>query len=361
MEKGITNRQMFFILLLVTCAFSTIDIPQIAAKTMGRSGWIVIVVYAIPFSLFALMITKLNNMFMGLTLFEYGQILLGKVLNCILCILLAVYYFSVLVYLNENMVNLITMNFLPKTQPMFTLAIAISLFGFIVYRGTETMARLFELMGVMYLIITLLLCLLMLIQSEIVNIFPLYNPDDGKQFFSTLLLFGAVFGGMENLFLIPFSKKNKNAPKVAFFAILAIALLFVLITEGSIGMLGINNAIAYNDTFLEAIKLTDAPVIERPDILYIPIGLASLFAILIILIHSLVEILSKMFPSAKRGMLVSFVCAASYIASLVVLGMPDYDTKFKKILPVLVLLFSGALPVLLYLLAIIKKRSGLKG
>lgn len=358
LEKGITNRQMFFIMLLVISAFRTIDIPQMAAITMGRSGWSVVFIYAVPFSLIAVMVTKLNNMFMGMTLFEYGEILLGKVLRCILCVLFILYYFSVLVYLNENIAKLITMNFLPKTQPVFTLGLAIALFGFIVYRGTETMARLFELMGVMYLAVTLLLCLLMLTQSEPENILPVYNPDEWKQFLSALLMFGTVFGGMENLLLIPFTNKNKKAPRTAFFSIWAIALLFVLIAEGSIGMLGVNNAMVYNDTFIEAVKLTNAPVIERPDILYITVSLASLFAILTVLIHSTVEILSRMFFAAKRGLLVLIVCASSYAASLIVLGIPAYNPAFKKILPALVLFFAGAVPTLLYLTAVIKKKSG---
>ncbi len=357
MGKGVTNRQIFFLLLLVTCAFCTIDIPQMAAKTMGRSGWIMIVVYTAAFSLVAIMLTKLQNTYQGMTVFEYGQILLGKVPNYIFCVVFTVYFFSILVYLNENMAKLITMNFLPKTQPAFTLAVAVALFGFIVYKGTETMARLFELLGVMYLAITLLLCLLMLTQSEITNILPLYNPNEGGQFFGAILLFGTIFGGLENLMLIPFGKGNKGAPKAAFFSMLAIGLQLVLITEGSIGMLGINNAIAYNDTFIEAIKLADAPVIERPDILYIPIGLAGLFAILTILIHSVVELMSRIFPLAKRGLMVSLVCAASYGASLTVLGLPAYSSEFKKILPVLMLFFAGVMPTLLFLLSLLKKRS----
>ncbi len=358
MEKGITNRQMFFILLLVICAFRTIDIPQLAAKAMGRSGWMMIMVYAVPFSLIAMMVAKLQNMFPGMTLFEYGQILLGRVLSFVCCVLFAVYFFSALVYLNENMAKLISMNFLPKTPPAFTLAAAIALFGFIVHRGTETMARLFEVLGVVYFAVTLLLCLLMLTQSEIANILPLYHPDEGRQFFDGILLFGTVFGGLENLLLIPFWKKNKGAPKTAFFSILVIGLLFVLITEGSIGMLGINNAVVYNDAFIEAIKLTDAPVLERPDILYITIGLASLFAILTLLIHSIVELISRMFPMARRGLLVCVICAAAYGAAMAAFAMPAYNEAYKKILPVLVLFFAGAMPTLLFLLAFIKRRSG---
>ena len=243
------------------------DIPQMASTTMGRSGWIVILLYAVPYSLVAVMATKLNNMFQDMTLFEYGQILLGKVLNWFLCILLMVFYFSVLVYLNESMSNIITTDLLPQTQPFLTTGLVIALFGFIVYKGTETMARLFELMGAMYLAVMLLLCLLLLTQSEITNILPLYNPNEGSQLKDSLLPFGIVFGGMDLFLMIPFTKRNKGAPKAAFFTMLTIAVQFVLITEGSIGILGVNNAMVYKDTFIQAIKLSDAPVIERPEML----------------------------------------------------------------------------------------------
>ena len=358
MEKGITNRQMVLIMFLIISAFRIMDIPQIAATTMGRSGWVVILLYTVPFSLVAVMATKLNNMFEGMTLFEYGQILLGKVLNWFLCILLIVFYFSVRVYLNEGMSNIITTNLLPKTQPFFTMGLVIALFGFIVYKGTETMARLFELMGAMYLAVMLLLCLLLLTQSEITNILPLYNPNEGSQLKDSLLPFGIVFGGMDLFLMIPFTKRNNSAPKTAFFAMLAIALQFVLVTEGSIGILGVNNAMVYKNTFIQAIKLADAPVIERPDVLYMTVGLGSMFAVLIALIHSIVGIVTRMFPLAKRSLIVIIICLINYIATLAVFGMPAFRPLYKNIVPYLSLFFTGALPALLYLTAFVKKRIG---
>lgn len=358
MEKGITNRQMVLIMFLVVSAFRTMDIPQMAAITMGRSGWIVILLYAVPFSLVAVMATKLNNMFQDMTLFEYGQILLGKVLSWFLCILLIVFYFSVLVYLNESMSNIITTDLLPQTQPFLTMGLVIALFGFVVYRGTETMARLFELMGAMYLAVMLLLCLLLLTQSEITNILPLYNPNEGSQLKDALLPFGIVYGGMDLFLMIPFTNRNKGAPKTAFFTMLAIAVQFVLVTEGSIGILGVNNAMVYKDTFIQAIKLADAPVIERTDVLYMTVGLGSMFAVLIALIHSIVGIVTRMFPSAKRSLIVIIICLINYIATLAAFGIPAYRSLFKNIVPYLSLLFTGVLPALLYLTASVKKRIG---
>jgi len=356
LEKGITNRQMFFMFILVISSFRTTDIPQLVAKNLGRSGWILILVYAVPFSLVALMLAKLNNMFKGMTLYEYGPILLGKVISRILCLLLFIYLFSVLIFLNHTMNNLISMNFLPRTKPVYSLAAATALFGFVVYKGTDTIARLLELLGILYVVATLVLGLLMLAQSEITNILPLYNPSDGAELATSMLKFATIFGGIENLLMIPFTKRNQGAPKAAFFSIVCISILFVLITEGSIGLLGVNNATAYNDAFIEAIKLAEAPVIERTDLFYLTFGLTSLFSGLMILIHSLVEILLKMLPRAKRWLVVSSVCAVSYATALFAAQVPAYDFAYQSLLPVLVLFFAGLMPTLLFLLAKFKQR-----
>lgn len=356
MEKGITNRQMFFVLVLVIAAFRTTDIPQLAAKLVGRSGWIVILLFAIPYGLTALIQAKLHNRFTGLTLYEYGQILLGKVLGRILCAAFFLYLFSVLVFLIHNLSSLISMNFLPKTKPMFTLAAAMALLGYVVYKGTDTIARLFELLGVLYIIATVTLCVLMLTQSEITNILPLYNPNEGKEIVKNLIKFGSIYGGMENLLMVPFTKRNQGAPKVALICIFCIGFLFVLIIEGTYGLIGVNNAMAFNDAFVEAIKLAEAPVIERMDIFYFTFGLTSLFAGLIILIHSLVQILTKFIPRAKRWMVVVSVCFASYIAVLLVMGIPAYDVFYQTMLPFLVLPFAVLLPVLLFIIAKIRKK-----
>ncbi len=357
MDKGITNRQIFFILVLIVSAFQATNVPHLAAKALGRSGWIMIALYAVPFSLFALMIAKLNGMYPGMTLFEYGQILLGKVMTSILCILYALYFFSVIVYLNLNTLTLISTNILPKTPQPFLLVAAVLLFGFVVYKGIETIARLFELIGAMYLIVTLGICLLMLTQGERENILPLYNPNEGKEFVSAILVFGSIYGGLENLLMVPFTEENPKTPKTAFIAMLFIGLLFILITEGSIGLLGVNNAIVYNDAFLEAVKLADAPVIERTDIFYLTFGLGSLFSGVIMLINSQVEILSRLFPSVKRGVIVSVVCILVYGLTLFVMKIPFYTKTFGEVVPVLIFFFAGIVPTLLFVLARIRKRS----
>ena len=166
----------------------------------------------------------------------------------------------------------------------------------------------------------------------------------------------SVFGGLEHLFMIPFTQNNKKAPKVAFFAILFIGVMFVLIVEGSINMLGINNAITYTDTFIEAIKLAEAPVIERTDIFYLTFGMASFFAGLIILYYSTVELILRMFQKANRKLVITVIGVLTYAASLVLLKIPSIADTAKKILPVIVLFSAAAFPTLLFIIAKIRRR-----
>ena len=64
------------------------------------------------------------------------------------------------------------------------------LFGFVVNKGITNIGRLFEILGTLYLIITLALCFLMLTQGTLENILPLYNPNEGKQFLSVAISYG---------------------------------------------------------------------------------------------------------------------------------------------------------------------------
>ena len=73
------------------------------------------------------------------------------------------------------------------------------------------------------------------------------------------------FGGIEVLLIMPFSSKNKKAPLIAFLTLIFIGLLYMLVVESTISILGINNTILYNDSFIEAVKIVYIPVIERTD------------------------------------------------------------------------------------------------
>lgn len=91
MTNSITNRQMFFILVLTLTSYSIVDISRAMAKSAGTGGWITILATSIIFGLAAMVIVYLNNLFKGKILFDYSKVLVGKAVTysitvfCIFC------------------------------------------------------------------------------------------------------------------------------------------------------------------------------------------------------------------------------------------------------------------------------------
>ena len=65
MKSSLTNRQLFFLLLLTLTAYTVISIPKIIAQGAGTGGWLSLMITALAFAAFAAMIVRLNSAFPG--------------------------------------------------------------------------------------------------------------------------------------------------------------------------------------------------------------------------------------------------------------------------------------------------------
>lgn len=351
MTKGITNRQMFFILLLTLSAYVSISLPKISAQAMGRSGWISILAMALIFALAAAVIAKLGSLFPGKALFEYSREIGGKFVSRALAVFYLLYFMFIALDLKLQLIGLLSSNFLPKTPEFALLTVSVALFGFVAYKGIVTVARLLELYGIAFLITTVAICVIMLPQGMIYNILPLINSNDLRGLLPSAPKFVFAYGGIEVLAVIPFTRENRKAPLVCFCTLLFIGLLYVLIVESTISILGIHNTIIYRDSFIEAIKVVNISVIERMDIFYLTVGLTGLFAGLISAYMAILEYACKLFPKLGRPATTFAVCALLYGLGLISLSICNPTMIFEQIAPYLIMATSILLPCALLIAA----------
>lgn len=357
MTNSITNRQMVFIMFLTLTSYTTIDLPKQMAQTIGRSSWIPLIIASVIFGLVAVIITKLNNIFQGKVFFDYSQEIVGKFFAYVIAIYFTAYFLIVGIYLKLKLVGLLTSNFLPNTPQFVMLIFGVLLFAYVAYKGVTNIARLFEICGIMFLAVTIGVCLLMLFQGMSENILPFFDPTEVKNYLGSAKQFVIPYGGLEILLIIPFTPINKKAPKIAFLTLLSIGLFYVLIVESTIMTLGINNTIALNDSFIEAIKLTEAPVIERLDIFYLTFGLTSLFAGMIIIFNAIVEFACKIFSKVRRHIIVIVIGIVVFILSSSALHIQNMTDVYDNLLTVLVLISCVIIPTVLFIVAKAKKRA----
>lgn len=358
LANSITNRQMFYILILTLTSYTSIDFPKIIAETAGRSGWMLILAAGLVFGLAAAMIAALNNRHQGKVMFDYSEEIAGKFVSRAITGYYLLYFILVGVYLKIRLVNFLSSNFLPHTSLNVMLAVSVGLFALVSFRGITNVARLFELYGALFLFTTIAICVVMLPQGMIYNILPLVNPNEVKQFAQAIPKLPFPFGGIEVFLIIPFSKNNKKAPIVAFLTLIFIGLFYVLIVESTISILGINNTILYSDAFIEAIKVVTLPVIERTDIFYLTIGLTSLFSGMIMVFLAILEYACKLFPKPQRAVMTLIVAGIVYALCAVGLNISDFPKMMEEVAPYAVTVSAILLPAALLALSKLKDRRG---
>jgi spore germination protein (amino acid permease) len=347
---------MFFIIFLTLTAYTTIDLPKIMAEAAGRSSWILIMAASLVFGAAAVCITKLNNMYQGKVLFDYGEEIAGKFISRIISLFYMLFFLLVGVYLKLKLVGLLKSNFLPDTPQVVMLVIGITLFGYVAYKGITNVARMFEIIGVLFLVVTVAICFGMIKDGMAYNITPFFNIEDAKDFLSAIKDLATPFINISILFIIPFTEKNKKAPKSAFFTLLFIGIFYVLIVESTIMILGVNTTMSLNDSFIEAIKVVDLPVLERTDIFYLTFGLTSLFAGMIIAFTAIVEFACKFFPKVKRHVIVIIIGVVFLTLCLFALGITHMKDVFESFAPYLTLASGIVIPFTLFIWAKVRKK-----
>jgi len=216
MVNSVTNRQLVFIIFLTLTTYTTIDLPKIMAETAGRSSWIPIIIASLIFGIAVVIVTKLNNMYQNKVLFDYSQEIVGKFFSCLITIYFIIYFLFIGVYLKLKLVGLLQSNFLPHTPQPVMLLIGIALFGYVAHKSITNIARGFEIIGITFLIITVGMCIFMLTEGMHYNALPLYNSADTKKFAEAVKALAIPYLGIEVLFIIPFTEKNKKASKREF-------------------------------------------------------------------------------------------------------------------------------------------------
>lgn len=360
MTNTINNRQMVFILYLTLTSFTVVTLPKIMAEKAGVGGWITILLTAVIFGILAAVIARLNSAFSGRMLFDYSRELTGRAIAVILAVFYIIYFLIVSVYLCTSMAEILKSNFLYRTPPWAFWAAGIPVFGYMAYKGVPGVARMFELYGAFFFVVMALIHILMILQGDTYNIRPFFIASEADRYFAAIPDAIIAFLGIEVLTVMPFAKKSKKAPRVAFCVILGIGMVYVLVVESCIMMVGIHEIKFYNYSLIPAIRLIvlrHIGFLRRLDILYLTTGLSGVFAGISAVYLAVVEYASRLLPKAGRAVVVCVVGAVIFLLSWFASGISGFSRISGWVITYAGLAAAGVIPVVLWVIAKVKKRA----
>jgi spore germination protein len=167
--------------------------------------------------------------------------------------------------------------------------------------------------------------------------------------------------GIELLTIVPFAlSAKKKAPKVALITVVAAGLIFVLIIESSIMMVGMEDIINYTDPLIVALRRVEIQPIEfltRIDIFYLTVGFAGFFVYIIIEYCAVVEYICKMFPKISRLGVVITVGVILFILGIMGSGIDNLHKAFSAFAVFAIPVASLGIPLLLLIISRVRKHA----
>lgn len=358
MKYGINNRQMVFIILLTLTAVTIIGLPRTMAETAGYGSWFTLILASVGFGLAALMIVSLNGIFSGEVLFDYSAKLVGRFGSVALGVFYMLYFLTISAYLCANMTNILVSNFFLHTPPWFVVLVSIPFYGYSAYKGVISVARLSEVIGSIFLIVTLSSFVMMIIQGKVDHVRPFFVAEDVMKYVKAVKGTVTSFLGVEILTLFPLSEKSrKRAPLVAFLAVIGVGLFFVLNVESTIMMNGMNEVKNENNALISAIRQIQIPALsffERMDLLYLTIGFSGLFAAKTIVMLAATEYACKVFSKVKRIYVVLAVMTAVLASDLYFFSLGHFGDFFEPFCLTAGLFAAFGIPGILLIIAKVK-------
>ncbi|NLV59348.1 MAG: endospore germination permease [Clostridiales bacterium] len=352
MQSSISNRQIFFLLLLTLTACTIISIPKVIAQRIGTGGWLSLMLTAALFALFAMVIVRMNSAFPGMTLFEYSQRIVGRVMAHVIAVYFILYFFLISAYFILQLASVLQSEFYPKTPRWAMTIVSVIVFGMIAHRGVVSVARFFEVIGIIFIITAVTAHIVMLLQGDLREIQPFFRSSKLPQYLLGIKECLFAFLGVEVLTVFPLSgKRSRRSAITAFLSVLFIGVFYVFIVETCIMMLGIQSAQNYNFALIEAIKQVDNPILERFDILFLTVGFAGLVAGVCGIYLALVEYSARLFHKAGRLTIVIGVGTIMTALSIATQAIQPAMTIFESVLPIAGLVCAFLIPTTLLLIA----------
>lgn len=358
MNKFLTNRQISVILYSVIVGYTVTSLPKNIAKKAGTASWLVLLIGTIIFIFITYIITFLQYVYEGKTIYEYGQQLVGKFLTHVFLILYLVYFFTYFTMFVRGASESIKATILVKTPIIYLCIIFLIVIGYALIKGINVIARACEIYVTIITLGYILIFFLLATQGQLVNIRPLFVASDIVKYFKAIPSTSLPFLGMEILLFIPISQsENKNIYRHTLVMIGLIGILYIYIVESVISVVGVELVVMLNSPVVSALKGIDIYSLEfirRIDGIYFIFRLMNLSCGISIWGYGIIVILNRIFKSVNYNFMVIIIIFISIIVSQIpkTMFIIELIIKYNSYLGIVL---AFVIPVILFIITKVKK------
>lgn len=330
MNNNVTNRQISFILYCIIVGYGIINLPKATAEAGGTGGWVSIIISTLLFIPITYMLTYLQYVYEGKTIYEYSQILVGKFITYVFMFIYIIYFFLYFTFLIRIFCETISLTILSKTPVIYLSILFYIVVGYAMLKGLNAIGRLCEMYGFLSIIFFIFFSYILFTQGKLVNITPIFVPDDIFTYFKGITKMFLPLLGMEILTIIPISKNNnKNIFKYTTLMVAFIGIFYVYIVESVLSVVGVESIIHTKASIFVVTKGVNVFYLEflrRLDGIYIFVWTLNIVCALSLWGYGATILISKTFKNIRYNFIVIFVIFLSFIVGRIPKTMEQVET-----------------------------------
>jgi spore germination protein (amino acid permease) len=354
---------LFATIVVSLIGISGFAYPRELAIIIGTDGWIVTIFAGlIVFFLLNLVykLIKLNNFGTFNNILENN---LGKVIGKIVAVIFVVYNLIFVAISMRSFVEVLKMYLLPKTPTEFILIVMILTGTYLIRGDIKSLVKFNEVIFWLMFIPIILVMFFTLGETDFTNLLPILHNEPLNYIGATGKALFAFIGFQSIYLVLPYIKNRNNISKILFKSMLFAVLFYVLIFTFVLAVFSIEQTKVLlwpTITMIKSVCISSF-FVERWE------GVAMAFWILFYFttftnIYYLSADVGKSIFKLEDVKLSSLIMApAIYVIALYPENIAEVYNFEMKIIPISSLAMLVILPIILYLISILKKKGGRKG
>lgn len=358
-EKGkISALQMGVLIYPTIMATAILLVPAITGKYAHQDMWLSPIWASFAGFLSVFLAIQLNKRFPELTIIQYSEKIIGRILGKLVGLALLFFLIHVNGLIVREYSEFVVGNFLPQTPNFIVIGSMVFVCALAVKGGLEVMARSAQVFVPIVIVLFLGLLLLLIPELDPKNFFPFLEKGIGPS------LRGAVVPASWFLefflisFMLPFLSNQKNGLKSGMVTVIAVMITLVITNMVTMFLFG-NVTDRFTYPVMEAIRyISIADFFQHLESIVMAIWVAGTFVKIAVFYYTIVLGTAQLFHLSDYR---PIVFPLGFL--LVLLGiwsapnLQELEYFLSNFFPFYAFIFFTLYPAILLIFAIIRKRS----
>jgi spore germination protein len=363
----ITPSQSTAIIASTLIGVGILTLPRTASETSHEMAWLATLIGGIIILPFMWFVTKLALRFPNKTIIDYASNIvgserfpiIGKVISLPILLVFVLTWLALTTSAVRTFGNAITSAVLRETPIEVIIGTLLAATIFLVFVEVEVLARFNEVVFPLILIPLIIIVFLSLQNTEITNMFPLFEIDIMSFLNSLSTTIFAYTGFTIMLLFMAFAQKEKNV-EANLTGIAIPGFIYTLIVFSSVAVFGYEELQHLMWPTLELIKTTDIPgmILERVESLFLAIWVAAVYTTVGNFYYAICFTVAQSLPirnkDAARKCIAVLILPVLYWVSLQPRNIQQLFNWMDMIGYFSIVGF--VIPIILYVIALIRKK-----